>query len=57
MKYKTCPVCGSNLDPCERCDCMDEKPKRDKNEERTVTTLCNAKRTEQNTPYVERRAV
>ena len=19
--YKTCPVCGANLDPGERCDC------------------------------------
>lgn len=23
--YKTCPNCGANLDPCERCDCMDNK--------------------------------
>ena len=21
MKYKTCPLCGANLDPGERCDC------------------------------------
>lgn len=23
--YWTCPYCGSNLDPGERCDCRDEK--------------------------------
>ena len=22
--YKTCPYCGANLDPDERCDCLDE---------------------------------
>lgn len=21
MIYKTCPICGANLDPGERCDC------------------------------------
>lgn len=21
MMYKTCPLCGANLDPGERCDC------------------------------------
>jgi len=24
MMYKTCPECGSNLDPGERCDCRKE---------------------------------
>ena len=23
--HRTCPVCGANLDPGERCDCQDEK--------------------------------
>jgi hypothetical protein len=23
--YKTCPACGSNLDPGEKCDCQQEK--------------------------------
>lgn len=23
--YKTCPVCGSHLDPGERCDCERKK--------------------------------
>ena len=23
--YRTCPYCGVNLDPGERCDCRDEK--------------------------------
>ena len=21
IKYRTCPICGAHLDPCERCDC------------------------------------
>lgn len=23
--YTTCPHCGANLDPGERCDCQDKK--------------------------------
>lgn len=23
MIYKTCPICGANLDPGERCDCRE----------------------------------
>lgn len=23
--YHTCPYCGANLDPGERCDCRDEE--------------------------------
>lgn len=23
--YKTCPICGANLDPGESCDCQDKK--------------------------------
>lgn len=23
MYYWTCPNCGSNLDPCEKCDCLE----------------------------------
>lgn len=23
--YRTCPYCGANLDPGERCDCQDNK--------------------------------
>ena len=23
--YRKCPFCGADLDPCERCDCLDEK--------------------------------
>ena len=26
--YKTCPACGSHLDPGERCDCERKKPRR-----------------------------
>lgn len=25
MIFRTCPFCGAALDPCERCDCLDEK--------------------------------
>ena len=27
MNYKTCPLCGSNLDPGESCDCQKEAPR------------------------------
>ncbi len=23
--YRSCPICGANLDPGEACDCRDEK--------------------------------
>ena len=23
--YKECPYCGSNLDPCESCDCQSKE--------------------------------
>ena len=26
VPYRTCPYCGSNLDPAERCDCRDSQP-------------------------------
>lgn len=26
MYYRTCPRCGANLDPDEKCDCMNEPP-------------------------------
>ena len=36
--YRTCPVCGSNLDPGERCDCEyerdNERRKREEERER-----------------------
>ena len=40
--YTTCPNCGSNLDPGERCDCQLEKqpepePKKKKLPRRTAT--------------------
>ena len=28
MEFWTCPRCGANLDPGERCDCKTEKPPR-----------------------------
>jgi hypothetical protein len=24
--YRTCPECGANLDPGEKCDCQKEEP-------------------------------
>ena len=33
MIYKTCPICGANLDPGERCDCRERtetEPRRSK---------------------------
>lgn len=24
MSYRTCPYCGANLDPDEKCDCREE---------------------------------
>lgn len=24
-KYNTCPICGANLDPGEKCDCEKEE--------------------------------
>lgn len=24
--YRTCPVCGANLDPSEECDCITADP-------------------------------
>lgn len=29
MYYKTCPRCGSHLDPGERCDCQDQRQRSD----------------------------
>lgn len=28
MQFWTCPYCGANLDPGERCDCKKEMPPR-----------------------------
>lgn len=25
MGYRTCPYCGANLDPDEKCDCREEE--------------------------------
>ena len=33
MKYRTCPYCGSNLDPGEHCDCQDKKEAQEAQEE------------------------
>ena len=41
MKLNTCPDCGANLDPCERCDCKDKK-KSDKKEGETKNGTAHA---------------
>lgn len=38
MYYRTCPECGSNLDPGERCDCNEEKESR-KEESKRVSRM------------------
>lgn len=34
--YRTCPLCGNNLDPGERCDCQEQK----ENERHERNSLC-----------------
>ncbi|GHU42285.1 hypothetical protein FACS1894111_05970 [Clostridia bacterium] len=55
MRYKTCENCGANLDPCERCDCMDEKNKHSEKEKVSVTMLYRPRREKNNMPYERRR--
>lgn len=33
-----CPYCGDHLDPGEKCDCMDEKIRRERRLEQLFTT-------------------
>lgn len=35
--YRVCRFCGSNLDPGERCDCMDKRQEREDLFERITT--------------------
>lgn len=42
MYYRTCPECGSNLDPGEQCDCNEEKEFR-KEESKRVSSITNIK--------------
>lgn len=30
MYFRTCPYCGDDLDPGERCECRNEKEQRDR---------------------------
>ncbi|MDR1061791.1 MAG: hypothetical protein LBL83_11420 [Clostridiales bacterium] len=34
MMYRTCPYCGANNDPGERCECLGKMPERDRWPER-----------------------
>ena len=38
MYYHTCPLCGANLDPGERCDCRETSRKSKKVENRKLNT-------------------
>lgn len=38
--YNTCPICGGNLDPSEKCDCLARAEKL-KNKFRLLTTVAD----------------
>lgn len=37
MYYRTCPDCGSNLDPGEKCDCISQKEENRKEMEKKIS--------------------
>ena len=41
MYYHTCPHCGANLDPGERCDCQDSMKKKKQAGRRHLANLHN----------------
>ena len=43
MHYWTCPHCGANLDPGERCDCQDSMKKKKQAGRRHLANLLNTK--------------
>lgn len=48
--YRTCPVCGSNLDPGEICDeCREISPESKKNKD--VPTACEARERPMNSDH------
>lgn len=44
MYYRTCPECGSNLDPRERCDCREERER----ERKKITQISRMLKVETN---------
>jgi len=34
--YRVCPKCGSNLDPCEKCDCQKNVEQREESFEKHI---------------------
>ena len=40
MKFRTCPYCGSNLDPGERCECQNKKGAQEEPEEEKEDDKC-----------------
>lgn len=43
MYYRTCPHCGSNLDPSETCDCEIEQRNEQEEQERGAAVWRNSK--------------
>ena len=39
--YRKCPYCGANLDPCERCDCLDPDEDGNKKAAMPASTAAN----------------
>lgn len=39
--YRTCPLCGGNLDPGEPCDCQEERERENMRIERMLRTSEN----------------
>lgn len=37
--FETCPNCGCNLDPGEKCDCQEEDEQSKKSEKNTPTAM------------------
>ena len=38
--YWTCPYCGANLDPGEKCDC--DEARKDRGEKKVIKESCNS---------------
>lgn len=45
-QYNTCPYCGANLDPGERCDCLRASPGGYQSENRTSTETGQVRKTD-----------
>ena len=41
--YDTCPYCGANLDPCEKCDCQENNKSKEENTYVRHENYCNCR--------------